>query len=286
MADAIQTYSVTRRDLIEARVQKELEFKAKLASMVTDVSMFAELGSKSISFPKLSSFTVVNRAAGAAGDATALTDSLDTMNLDQNAYVAWIIDSMSKAQTAINAELENAGRAAGAQARYVDTQIISQAEAVGVVEPSASGDITRDIVLEMIEQLELHDADMSMASFWISPTQKKAMLKVAEFTEAQIYGSSNVPNGVIGSVYGVPIVVSNALTALQYFCVEKSGLALGFQKGLSMDEQGANEFGVGAKRVAMDQLFGTKGLQLGVTNGKGIVPAAGESALVIKDANV
>ena len=222
---------------------------------------------------------------GVAGDATALTDSIDTMNLGQNAYVAWIVDSMSKAQTAINAELENAGRAAGAQGRYVDTAIVAEAEAAGVVIPAAVGDITRDIILDMQEQLELHDADMDMASFWISPSQKKALLKIAEFTRADAYGSSNIPGGVVGSVFGVPVVVTNALAAQQYFMVEKSGLAAGFQKGLAMSKQGANEFGVGAERVAMDQLFGVKALQLGVTNGKGIVPAAGESALIVKDAN-
>lgn len=285
MADAVQTYTVTRRDLIEAKVQKELQFKAKLFSRVSDVSQFAELGSKQISFPKLSSFTVINRVAGVAGDAEALTDSIDTLLLDQNAYVAWLVDSFSAAQTAINAELENAGRAAGAQARYVDTQIVATAETAGIVEPTAVGDVTRDIILEMQEQLELHDADMDMASFWINPTQKKALLKIAEFTRADAYGSSNIPGGVVGTVFGVPVVVSNALLGTQYFMMEKSGIAAGFQKGLTMSEQGANEYGVNAKRVAMDQFFGTKGLQLGVTNGKGIVPAATESALIIKDAN-
>jgi len=258
MADAIQTYGVTRRDLIEAEVQKELAFKAKFMPYVSDVSSMAELGAKQISFPKLSSFTVIDRVAGVAGDATALTDSLDTLLLDKNAYVAWIIDSMSKAQTAINAELENAGRAAGAQGRYVDTQIVATAETAGVVIPSAVGDITRDIVLDMQEDLELKDADMSQVALFISPAQRKAMLKIQQFTEAQLYGTSNIPSGVIGSVYGVPVVVSNNLAAQQYFMFEKTGLAIGFQKGLSMSEQGANEYGVDAKRIAMDQLFGIK----------------------------
>ena len=43
-----------------------------------------------------------------------------------------------------------------------------------------------------------------------------------------------------------------------------------------MDEQPANEYGVGAVRVAMDQLFGVKAMQTGL---KGA--AAGKSPLII-----
>ena len=279
MADTISTPGLSM-ELIEAAVQKELAFKAKLVSSITDVSQFAEPGLDQISFPKLSSFTVVDRAAGVAGDATALTDSKDTMDLDFNAYVAWIIDSKNKMQTRINAEIENATRAASAQARYVDTQIIAEAETVGVVAAGAVGDVTRDIVLEMQEDLLLNDADADKISFWISPTQRTALLKIDEFTRADAYGSSNIPGGVVGSVFGVPVIMHNGLAAQQYFMVERDGMAIGFQKGLSMDEQGANEYGVGAKRKAMDQLFGVMGLQLGE---KGV--GATESALVVKDAN-
>lgn len=263
MADTISTPGLAA-ELISAAVQKELAFKAKLVSQITDVSAFAEPGKDQISFPKLSSFTVVNRAAGVAGDATALTDTKDTMNLDQNAYVAWIIDSKSKMQTSINAEIENATRAAAAQARYVDTAIITEAEAGATAITTISALVTRDVILEMQEDLLVANADPDKLSFWISPVQRTALLKINEFTRADAYGSSNIPGGVVGTVFGVPVVVHNGLGANQYFMVEKDGLAIGFQKGLSMDEQGANEYGVGAKRKAMDQLFGVKTLQAGL----------------------
>ena len=280
MADVISTPGLSQ-ELISAAVQKELQFKPGLKDDITDVSVFAEPGNDQISFPKLSSFTVINRASGAAGDASALTDSKDTLDLNFNAYVAWIIDSKNKIQTRIDAELENATRAAAAQRRYVDTQIIGEAETVGVpVSSLALGDVTRDIVLQMQEDLLLNDADPDKLAMWISPQQRTALLKIDEFTRADAYGSSNIPGGMVGSVFGVPVRVHNGLAAQQYFMVEKDGLAIGFQKGLSMDEQPANEYGVGAKRKAMDQLFGVKGMQLGE---KGVL--ATESALVVKDNN-
>ena len=282
MADAITgntELSATKQDVIAAIVQKELKFAAKLVPFVTDLSVYAGKGAKSVKVPKLTSFTVVDRASGAAGDATALTSSVDTIDLDQNAYVAWIVDSMDEVQTMIDAQIENARRAASAHGRYVDTAIITKAEAVAVATTTA-GTISRDIILEMREAILKRDGDMGMCLFAISPAQETAMLKVDEFTRADIYGSAVVPNGVIGRVYGIPVLVHNGLADAQYFLWEKSGLGIAFQRAPNMSSQPANEYGTSAQRVAMDQLFGVGGLHIAE---HGV--AAGLSALVVKDNN-
>ncbi len=263
MADTISTPGLSM-ELIAAAVQKELAFKAKLRPYITDVSVFAEAGLSQISFPKLTSFSVVNRTAGVAGDATALVDSKDTLSLDENAYVAWIIDSMSKTQTRISAQIENATRAAAAQSRYVDEKIIEVVENDATAIATTSALITRDVILEMQEDLLTAHADADKLSLWISPAQRTALLQIDEFTRADAYGSSNIPGGVVGTAFGVPIVLHSGLDANSYYMVEKDAVAIGFQKGLSMDEQPANEYGVGAKRVAQDQLFGVKSLQSGL----------------------
>lgn len=283
MADAITGNTqlvATKQDVISAIVQKELAFQAKMVPYVTDVSAFAVKGSKQISFPKLTGFTVIDRVSGAAGDASVLTASVDSMLLDQNAYCAWIIDSMDEAQTTIAAQIEFARRAAAAHGRYVDTQILARAETVGVATTTAAALITRDVVLEMRQSIVKATGDLAQCVFVVSPEQETALLKIDEFTRNDVYGQPIIPNGVIGRLYGVPVVIHQGLAAAQYYLWEKSGLAIGFQKGAAMSEQGANEFGTSAKRVAMDQLFGTMGLQLGMA-GAGV----GLSPLVIKDNN-
>lgn len=282
MADAITgntELSAAKQDIITAIVQKELKFAAKLVPFITDLSVYAGKGAKSVKVPKLTSFTVVDRTSGAAGDATALTAAVDTIDLDQNAYVAWIIDSSDEIQATIDVQIENARRAAAAHGRYVDTQIIGKLESVGVA-TTTTGDITRNIVLDMRESLLKNDADLGMCFFAISPAQEKAMLKVDEFTRADIYGSAVVPNGVIGRCYGVPVIVHNGLADQQFFLSEKEGVAIAFQKAPNMSSQGANEYGTTAQRVAMDQLFGVGGLHI-AEHGVG----AGKSALVAKDNN-
>lgn len=282
MADLITgntQLSSVKQDLIAAVVQKELAFQAKLTPYFTDVSMFAAPGAKQISFPRLSSFTVIDRASGVQGDASVLTASVDTMLLDINAYVAWIIDSSDAIQSAIPAQLEFAKRAASSVGRFVDTQIIAELEAVGVPTTTA-GNLTAAVVLEMQQTLLVNDADPGALALFIAPAQRTVLLQIAEFRNAEIYGQAVIPSGVIGSLYGMPVVVHNGLTANQYFMAEKSGLAYGFQMGPSYSEQMANEFGSQAKRAVLDQLFGVEGMQKGL---KGVL--AGQSPLVIKDNN-
>lgn len=281
MADTITgntQLGTTKQSLIASLVQKELAFNAKLMPFVTDVSMFAVDGMKQISFPKLTSFTVVNRTEGVAGDATALTSSVDDLLLDQNAYVAWVIDAMTIKQANIPAQLEFAKRAAAAQARYVDTQIIAKLRSVASHFQNVGADvnITYANVLDMVKRLEEADANMADAVFLISPAQKAAMMALDEFKRADVYGQATIKSGVIGEILGVPVVVHNGLVAKEAFLMEKSAIAVGFQKSASYGEQSALEYGVGAVKAAVDQLFGLCGLQLAQ---KGA--AAGKSPLVL-----
>lgn len=281
MADVVAgntELGATKQDLIAALVQRELAFNAKLVNWVTDVSMFAIPGSKSISFPKLTSFTVVDRVEAAQGDASALTATVDTMNLDFNAYVAYIIDSMTKKQSNIKAELEYAKRAAAAHARYVDTQLIvaAAAAAASFQNVGADADVTYANLLAMQKAYLEADGLMDQGSWWISPQQNTAILNLSQFQSNQAYGEMAIRDGSVKQILGMPVLIHTGLASKQLFLVGKEGLAIGFQSAPQMDEQKANEFGVGASRVAIDQLFGIKAMQTGL-KGAG----AGKSPLIL-----
>lgn len=269
--------AATKQDLIAAVVQKELKFSAKLLSTVTDVSQFALPGMKSISFPKLTSFTVEKRASGVAGTPQVLTSSADKLDLDENAYISWLIDSSDLIQSRIDYQLECASRAAAAHGRQVDLDLIAELLAVAGLDVGP-GPITRDKILDGREFLRKNDADLNNSVLVIAPTEEKAMLKIDEFTRAEVYGAgAPIASGVIGRVYGMPVVIHNGLadrTALMY---EKTGCAIGFQKAPAYDEQKAIDYGTGAVLSAMDQLYGIKGMQLGE---KGLL--ATQSPLVVK----
>lgn len=280
MADTITgtQLATTKATLISQMVQKELAFKAKLMPFITDVSAMAVPGADTIKFPKLTSFTVVNRSEGVAGERSALTSSVDSLLLDQNAYVSWGIDSMTVAQSNINAELEFAKFAAAAQARYVDTQIISKIRSVAAsfINVGADVDVTYANLLTLLEAVEVADGEVSECAWLISPHQKNVLMNIAEIKNWNQFGQATMPTGVIGNILGVPVVVHNGLASKELFLVEKTAIAVGFQKNAAYGEESAIELGVGAKRAAVDQLFGVAGLQLGL---KGA--AAGKSPLIV-----
>jgi hypothetical protein len=85
-----------------------------------------------------------------------------------------------------------------------------------------------------------------------------------------------IRDGYVKQILGMPVVIHSGLAGKQAFLVGKESLAIGFQSAPQMDEQKANEYGVGATRVAVDQLFGIKALQTGL---KGA--AAGKSPLIL-----
>lgn len=279
MADVITGSSVanTKQALISSLVQKELAFNAVLKNTIMDVSPFAVPGALSIAFPKLTSFTVVNRTEGSQGDATALTSSLDTMLLDHKAYVAYIIDAVTKKQANISIEMEYAKFAAASHGRYVDEQIILAlaGAAASFINVGTDADVTYSDLLTMRKNLMKADAVMSNAVIITSPAQEAVLFGLDEFKRADVYGQGNIPTGVIGSILGMPIYVHNGLADKQLFMYEKSALAIGFQSAPAMSAQGANEYGVGSERVAIDQLFGIKALQTGL---KGA--ASGKSPLI------
>jgi hypothetical protein len=266
----------TKADLISALVQKELAFQAKLLPTITDVSVFAVKGAKSVSFPKFTSFTVENRASATAGTIQDLTSTKDQLDLNIRAYVSWLVDSTDEIQSSVDVQAEYIKRASAAHARYLDTQIIAVLEANAGFDVGATP-ITQGLILDAREELVKNHADLNALTMLIGPDSEKVMLSIADFVRADAYGNSNLPSGTIGKVYGMPVVVHAGVAAGKAYWYEKSGCAIAFQKSPQYDEQKEISYGTGAMLAAVDQLFGVKALQLGQL-GKG----ATESPLIVK----
>jgi hypothetical protein len=283
----------TKQDIIAAAVQRELRERSFLSNYVTDVSSFAGKGMKSISFPKLTSFTVEERASASAGTIQDIDSSVDQLVLDKRAYISWLLDSNDDIQSTIDYQAESAVRAAAAHARFIDDKLIEEllAGANLSVNGGAPADITRDAVLEMRKTLMENNANMDNVVLVISPSQEEAMLKINEFSRFDYNGQSIVPSGVIGRVYNVPVLIHNSAALdestvggsyQQAVMFDKDAMAIGFQRRPNFDEQKEIAYGTGAMRQAVDQLFGVKTLQADVSTPKGGAPAAGKTHLIAK----
>ena len=268
--------TATKNDLIVELVQRELISKAVLAPTTMDVSRFAKKGAQSIAFPKAGSFTVENRASGAAATTQSLTFAKDKLDLNFRATVSWLIDSMDEMESIVDVESEYAQRAARAHAVYLDQQIIAVLEAAGKATTTA-GAISKAIILEMRQILLSQKANPSALTLAVGPDSEALLLNITEFTSYQVYGQVVIPNGALGKIYGIPVIMSTEIGAGHFYMYENEAVALGFQRGPMLDQRAAPEYGAGSTLKVLDQKFGLKALQI-AQQGVG----ASESALIVK----
>jgi len=271
----------TKQDLIAARVQREIQFRAKLAPFFMDVSQYAVKGAQSISFPKLTSFTAPDRASGVLGVPQALTASVDKLDLNHRPYCSWLVDANDEVQSTLNFQLEAAARAASAHGRRFDTEVITEMETVGIATTTA-GAFSYAISLEMRDAYLNNEGDMDMAAWVVSGDSETTLLNIDEYKRQDVYGPNGaIRAGQIGTLFGAPVIRHNALGATTFYLAGKEGLVYGFQRSPQLASENAIGYGTTAQLWAMDQLFGVKGVQLGEGTAAGT-----ESALIIKDGNV
>jgi len=265
---AAQDLINTKQDVISAIVQRELTESASLIQNCRDLSSLAVKGVKQIELPKLSQFTVQDRAFGAAAsENAALTDSTDVVALDKNKIVLFGYDAKSDVQSTVAYLTEAIRRASTAHGRQINDDILAEWDTVAGLNLNggAPADITVDDILDMREFLMVNFADMGGAKLVIAADQEKAILKLDEFRRFDYRGDGTAPvvNGVIGSVYGIPVQLNQQIGAQQAYMVHAEGCGFAFQSAPSVAQDDDLTYGTGGKQVAVDVLYGIGGLQLG-----------------------
>lgn len=272
--------AATKQAVIAEMVQRELKYQAKLnGTTTTDVSMFAVKGAKSISFPKFNSLIVENRASAAAGTIQNMTADVDVLNLDYRAYVSWLIDSTDMYQSKIEVTQEYIKRAATAHARQLDEQVLAILDATSGYQQLAGIDKTK--ILNARKWLMKNQANLNDCFIVVNPDDEAALLGINDFVAANVYGSANIPNGVIGKIFGMQVLVHTKPGLAKSFIYSKEAIAFGLQMAPNYAEQDMVQYGTTAKLAAVDQLFGHKALMLGQgTDAAGVALAATLSPMI------
>ena len=266
MADLITTASTidaTRSEFISEIILRELQAAPKLLPLVRNVSQFAIEGRKSIEFPHVGEFTVAERSDGATVDAQRLTYGTEKLDLDKSPSVQWLLEKKADVQSILRLEAINAQKAARAHARYIDSSII---ETLVGGAPTAN-DVTynaADIegnILDIVEKMDEANCPEENRFVLFRPAQKKLLLKVANFVQADRRGTAqSLLSGELGEAYGLRFIMSNNQTTSFVDDVmvgfHSDAMAVGFQLNPFIDEQKAIEYGAGARRYAMDLLWG------------------------------
>ncbi len=186
--------------------------------------------------------------------------------------VSWVVDPQDELESAVAVEADLAARAARAQAKNFDTLVVAGLEADSTATTTAGATVTKDIFLEMRTTLLKAEADPSQLTFLCGPANEEALLAIAEFVEADKYGSAIIPGGALGRLYGVNIVVDSAVADDRYYMYDRDGYGFAMQQQLNMGERAAPEYGSRATLKTLDMKWGHDQLQNG--------------SLLIKDNNV
>ena len=131
-------------------------------------------------------------------------------------------------------------------------------------------DITQAGVLSFIKSLDNVDAPMANRALIIGPDQKEVLLGLAVFTEEGKVGeraqANSIRNGLIGSLYGVDVYVTNNLPAVEAgdastdqelcFMIQQDAAVLVEQMGMRSQRQYKQEYL--ADLFTVDMLYGVK----------------------------
>jgi hypothetical protein len=279
----------TKQEVIEATAQKALIKASVTLGTVFDVSARAVKGSNQISFPKYNSlFTVEKRASATAGSNQNPAFGKDTLDLDQRAHIQWLVDSHDALESVLNVDRELIELAGAEHGRQIDIDLNTEFEAAGI-ETTTAGNITQDIVLQMRRILLKNKANPQRLYLKVSPDQEELLLKIQPFVSMEQYGNAIVPQGILGTLYGVKVIMDVELAPQTYYMYDSMGMAFGFQRGPQFDESAKPEFGAGSKLQVLDQKYGYKALQVNVpraTLADGTTAlGATDSAWIVKDNN-
>lgn len=262
-----QTLPNTKNNLIISLVQRELQASMKILPFLTDYSAFAAKGVKTVSVPRLSSFTAANRAFGAAFGESTLTDAVDALNIDQNTGVLWIEDKADEIQSSIEFRMEAAKRAANSVGRFTSSAIYTGIDgAAGLsINGGVPADVTKDNMLALREYVLCNEGNLDSMVFLVGCDQETVLLNIADFIRADSYGAqpTALQSGVIGKLYGVPVVIDNLIKTQQVYCIDKAGYGYAAQRQMNMQEESDVSYGTNAQKVVVDYLWGHAPLQVG-----------------------
>lgn len=271
--------------LVAEIVQRELQAQAKLAGLFVDYSELVGKGTASLKIPRSDSFSVSDRdnATPTAASASNLTFGFDQIDLDQSKYVYYVIPGDVELDAKPSYEMTAAQRAASAHARDMDIARLDELFTGGTaainVEYDAGTSNIEDTLLTMIQEAdEAEMLDDGNRFLIVRPQERKALLGVANFVQADRYGSNQaVVAGELGSLYGVRVVVTtlngsvnngDLVTPAPFgdgsmILCHRDSLGFAFHRTPQHDMDKAIEWGAGSMAHTWDVKYGLVALQDG-----------------------
>lgn len=275
MADAltgVTETSATARALVESMAQKYLIQESKMMGLVTNYSSLAVPGSSSLKLPKAGGFTVADKAENTAASAQVSAFSVDTLNFNVHRVVQFLVEDFANTQASVDVIAEYVLRASKDLALDIDNKIIAQLRLGSASAPdheiaftdATNEDIELADILNARKLLMIQNIDPRECYLAVGPDQEANMLKIANFIEAEKYGSNSpIMNGEIGMVYGMKVIVHTSL-ANEALAWHPSAAAFALQQGIRVQKD--YDLAQLANRYSLDYMGGFTVLDGGKRN--------------------
>ncbi|MCA9485964.1 MAG: hypothetical protein KC506_03920 [Nanoarchaeota archaeon] len=249
---------------ISSMVQLKLRQNAVLAGLFSDKTQFANPGDTSVSFPRrTNSFSVQKLSGAVKGDDQESIFALDTLPLDQEAHIQWVIKKFDQQRAKVAILQESIEEATIQHAIGLDAdiyEILTNNVAAG---NEVSGAISAAKVIEMLTKASTARIPKQNRAFVFSNAEYGNLLNIADFIDASKSNLDIVRTGQIGTLFGVPVFESDSLAAGESFLVHKEAIAYAFGAAPAIEDKSVIEYGTGSRRWVMDQLYGVKSLNEG-----------------------
>lgn len=257
-------------ELIASVVQDVLKQQSILLPTITDYSMFADAGAKSVSIPKRTQFTQNDKAENTDLTAQTLTFTADKILLDKHKAIYAKLERIAGAQASVQVSNEILMEMAAELALQIDKDLITELKLASAAAPdhkldyvdSVGNVIAQADILEARKLLNIQKVPMADRFMVISPAKEKEMLSIASFVEADKYGSAGgLINGELGRVYGFTVLMHTELADNDALFYHKS--AVGFARQLSPEYATNFELKSVSQEYLLHHLYGAKVLDSG-----------------------
>jgi len=250
--------SATEMELILSIVQDELLRNTKLRGTVMDLSSQAVKGVKIVDVPKFTtSFTGpqdVNLDGLTNADFESPVFGVDSIALNKWKVLPYRIPDKVSTQTRINLEAELAKSAGEHMGIFIEDQIVLRLRTPSTSAPdhdraldgaALGGAGPTEITLEgistakqLLDRQNVPETDRFLA---VPPEQLKAIIDLDNFRNADKFGSREaLLKGEVGEIYGLRVIMTNALSANEAIAYHRSAVAIAIQQEIKFEVQRAD----------------------------------------------
>jgi len=170
-----------------------------------------------VKVPKYSAVTIGSKSGNTAVTYTTYTESVATITIDKHKYAAFRVEDIAVAQSKPDSIAAYSAQAGRGLAKQIDTDVSSLlvdsavTQNVGTMASSAWGDITDALIRSAVQKLDEANAPEAGRVLVVTPAQKNVILGLDKFSKADSLSGDVIRTGMLGTIYGCTVVVSNNL---------------------------------------------------------------------------